>query len=153
MSKLETQALIETLLANSTDGSIEAQMLRPKLMRQLYNTLGEPSQDDYPDVFLTTSACGFSKMEGYTTVVPVSSADAMRAHNTTPVLYHISRPSQTKTAIIERYLRDNWSITVQAYNVMCSKYVPHPRYEHVWVFFYVSRNCAKYRYVLESPDE
>ena len=54
-----------------------------------------------------------------------------------------------KMEIVEDYTRAGWHCRVQAYNVMCNKFVKHPKIDNLWVGFYSSRDCNKYEYVIE----
>ena len=76
----------------------------------------------------------------------------MKAHNRTPTLWRIKSASITKVKIVEEYTREGWTCDVGGFNVECMKYVKHPRYKNIWVKFYVSRDCARYEYVLEKHD-
>lgn len=136
----------DELMKLANDTSIEATLLTRKLTRKLYKELGEPTRDDFPDAF--KHAGSFERMRGYTCHISTLTPEYMRSYNSMPPVWQISHPSDTKLRIVDEYTRDGWSVTVQAYNVMCSMYIRHPRYTNVAVKFYVSRDCAKYEYVL-----
>ena len=131
--------------------SMEKQIAMPRLIRQLYKELGEPDVNDYP---IIAKRIRYAKrMPGYTKWLDVKNEREMRWHNTSPVDYHIDRPSETKRNIIDSYYSDDWHITVHAYNVLCSRYEKHKDFDNVAVYFYVSRDCEKYEYVIVRDEE
>ena len=76
----------------------------------------------------------------------------MKMYNSDPTVWNVERPSRTKMEIVEEYTRAGWHCRVQAYNVMCTKYVKHPKIDNIWVEFYSSRDCNKYEYVIELGE-
>lgn len=150
--KLEIQALIKSLKELRFDTTIEKELLQKKLTRQLYSLVGEPKEEDFPDEYKIAGRC-WKKRTGYTTWIGVMSKDAMRRENNEPTDWHIERASGTKMRIVDEYTRAGWHCRVQAYNVMCHKYVKHPHIENLWVCFYSSRDCNKYEYVLELGED
>ena len=145
--KLEVMTLVNALTGLAGQSTMESNLLVRKHMRQLYRLLGKPQQEDFPDEF--NFSTWWKEERGYTTYVPMLYATQMRAANDEETDFRIKRPSLTKLRIIERYARHGWHSTVYAQNVICSKYVPHPRYPGIWVRFVVSRDTARYSYILE----
>lgn len=140
---------IATILKKEADNeTIEGQLLKPKLIRELYKQLGEPKEEDFPDEYKTAGRY-WKKVNGYTKDIGTFSKEFMNACNNTRTDWCIQRASSTKISIVEDYTRAGWHCQVQAYNVLCSKYVPHPKYKNIWVYFYSSRNCNKYEYIIE----
>lgn len=132
-------------------GTIEGELLKKQLIRELYKRLGTPTEEDFPDEYKIAGR-GWKKQSGFTKWMGVMCEDTMKAQNNEPTNWHIKRPSPTKLRIVDEYTRAGWSCTVQAYNVMCYKYVKHPRYKNIWVCFYSSRDCNKYEYVIELGE-
>lgn len=143
--------IADTLMTLANDTSMEATLLTRKLTRNLYKELGSPTKDDFPDAY-KHAGC-WRKHAGYTTSINTVTTDEMHTHNNAPTRYCIKRPSETKQRIVETYTRDGWNVTVQAYNVMCTRYIRHPKYDNLAVRFYVSRDCAKYSYVIVTDEE
>ena len=142
--------LRDILIEQSTNNTMEGQLLRPKYIRMLYKQLGDPQKEDFPSEF--KHAWRYTKMPRYTLGIAIMSPENMTAANKAPTQWRIQRASMTKVNIVEDYTRDGWSCEVQAYNVLCEKYVKHPKYEGIWVRFYNSRDCARYEYILEMPE-
>lgn len=140
----------DILIEQLDNNTMEGELLRPKYIRMLYKQLGDPKKSDFIDEF--KHAYRFVKMAGYTKYIGIMTKSAMEAQNKAPTIWRIQRASMTKVNIVEDYTRDGWSCEVQAYNVLCNKYVKHPKYEGIWVRFYSSRDCAKYEYILEMPE-
>lgn len=150
--QLEVQALIENIKKENENTTIEGELLRKRMIRQLYKLVGEPTEEDFPEEFKIAGRC-WKKFEGYTTGISILSENIMLIENAKPTGWGIARPSQTKREIVEKYTRAGWWCRVEAYNVMCSKYVKHPRYDNLWVEFYSSRDCNKYGLVIEREEE
>lgn len=150
--QLEIQALIENIKNENGNETIEGELLKKKMIRQLYKLVGEPKEEDFPGEFKTAGRC-WKKREGYTTMIGIRTERGMKNYNSWDTEWNIERPSRTKVEIVEEYVRAGWHCRVQAYNVMCSKYVKHPRYDNLWVDFYSSRDCNKYEYVIELEEE
>lgn len=145
---LEIQALISTLKDLRANDKLEGELLRKKLTRQLYTLLGVPSKEDFPDIY-ATAGWGWKKHAGYTKYMDFMPEDAMLILNSEKTDWQIDRASMTKVRIVDEYVRAGWHCRVQAYNVICTKYVKHPRIDNLWVEFYSSRDCNKYEYVIE----
>ena len=95
----------------------------------------------------------FEKGRGYTKDIQIIGSEAhIKAYNTSPNMWHIKKASGTKMGIVENYNRNNWTSQVQAYNVICTKYVKHPHYKNLAVFFYSSRDVNRYEYVIIERD-
>ena len=127
--------------------TIEGQLLMPKLIRELYKQVGEIKEEDFPSIFETAGRC-WKKGKGYTTYITVLTKRCMEDDNHSSTRWRVQRPSQTKLQIVDRYVRDGWSCEVQSYNVICRKYMPHPKYKDIWVRFYSSRDCNRYELVI-----
>lgn len=147
--QLEIQALIENIKKENGNATIEGELLRSKMIRQLYKLVGEPTEEDFPEEFETAQCCGWSKHNGYTTYIAMEYARNLEIRNAWDTEWYVQRPSRTKIEIVERYVKAGWHCRVQAYNVMCTKCVKHPRYDNLWVEFYSSRDCNKYELVIE----
>ena len=128
--------------------TIEGELLKKKFIRELYKQIGEPTKAEFPSEF--KYAGYYKKVDGYTTGMAYLTKERMNAENRKPTIWCINRPSQTKINIERSYSRDGWSCTVQAYNVICVKYVKHPRYDNIWVRFRNTRDCATYEYIIED---
>lgn len=147
-NKLELQTVIKTLKDLRYNDKMEGKLLERKLIRQLYKMVGEPKEEDFPEEFKVAGGY-WKKREGYTNGISILMEDTMLYENAKPTNWHIERPSRTKMEIVEEYTRAGWNCSVQAYNVMCHKYVKHPKIDNLWVEFYSSRDCNKYEYVIE----
>jgi hypothetical protein len=145
--------LVDFLKRENKNETIEGQLLKKKLIRELYNKIGIPEEKDFPDIY-KTAGCGWKKIQGYTNDILIKDKYRMECFNNMATNWCISRASATKIRIVEEYTRAGWHCTVQSYNVMCGKYVQHPKYKNIWVYFYSSRDCNKYEYIiLEDEDE
>ena len=150
-NKFTVPEIVEFLRKEAKNETIEGKLLRTKLIRELYKQLGDPKEEDFPDEY-KTAGWGWKKIPGYTNDIGVYTARHMEIENGAPTRWRINRASYTKIQIVEEYTRAGWSCDVQAYNVMCNKYVKHPKYKNVWVRFYSSRDCNKYEYVIEEDE-
>lgn len=147
--QLEIQALIENIKNENENETIEGELLKKKMIRQLYKLVGEPKEEDFPEEFKVAGGY-WKKRQGYTTGISMLRENTMLIENSQPTDWRIERPSRTKMEIVEEYTRAGWWCRVGAYNVFCAKYVKHPRYDNLWVEFYSSRDCNKYEYVIEE---
>ena len=143
--------IIDKLVNDLQEETIEKQLLRPKLIRELYKQLGEPKEEDFPNEYKIAGRC-WKKFSGYTKYLNMRTARMMEIDNGAPTTWRVERPSRTKMEIVEEYNRAGWHCEVQAYNVLCGKYVKHPKFEKIWVYFYSSRDCNKYEYVIETEE-
>lgn len=151
-TKYTVDELADKLTGKANSGNMEAELLKTYYIRELYKQLGDPQKEDFPSEF--KHAYRFVKMAGYTKDIGIMTKSAMEAQNNAPTQWCIKHASMTKMQIVEEYARDGWSCQVQSYNVLCDKYVEHPKHKKIWVRFYCSRDCAKYEYILrEDADE
>ena len=148
---LEIQTLIKNLKDLRFEDTLEKKLLQKRMIRQLYKLVGVPKEEYFPNEYRIAGRC-WTKREGYTTWLGIMNKRTMEIENSAPTEWNIERPSQTKMEIVEEYTRDGWHCRVQAYNVMCYKYVKHPKIENLWVCFYSSRDCNKYEYVIELDE-
>ena len=148
-NKFTVEEIAKILRDEANNETIEGQLLKPKLIRELYKQLGEPKEEDFPNEYKVAGRY-WKKREGYTTYFEVMHNYTMKSKNRSATEWNIARPSRTKMEIVEEYTRAGWHCRVQAYNVMCYKYVPHPKYKNIWVCFYSSRDCNKYEYIIEK---
>ena len=143
----EVEEIVDFLKKENENATIEGQLIKKQLIRMLYKKLGDPEEKDFPEEYKIAGRC-WKKVQGYTQDIEIHSKTYMKDENRAPTRWNIQRPSPTKVSIVEDYTRAGWSCEVQAYNVMCSKYVEHQKYKNVWVKFYSSRDCNKYEYVI-----
>lgn len=141
--------IVKMLMDESENHTMEGQLIKPKLIRELYKQLGDPTEEDFKSEYEIAGRC-WKKMAGYTKDIDISTERIMNNENNASTVWYINRASMTKVNIVERYTRAGWSCAVQSYNVLCTKYVKHPRYKNIWVRFYSSRDCNKYEYVIET---
>ena len=149
--KHSMEQIIDKLVNDLQEETIEKQLLRPKLIRELYKQLGDPTQEDFPEIYETAGG-GWKREKGYTTFFFREPVEEMKRFCNQPTDWRIKKPSQTKLEIVDRYSRAGWYCRVEAYNVACVKYAKHPRYDKIWVHFYSGRDCNKYYYVIERED-
>lgn len=147
--KLELQTVIQALKNEQGNDTIEGYLLRRKLIKNLYALAGEPEECDFPEEY-NIAGYGWKKHAGYTGDIDIMTEYEMRSNNALATDWHIERPSLFKREIVERYKEAGWSCTVYAMNVICTKYVKHPHIDNLWVEFYSSRDCNRYRYVIED---
>ena len=148
-STFTVDEIVTFLKDEAENETIEGQLLRRQLIRKLYKQIGEPREEDFPEECKIAGSY-WNKMSGYTNDIKIMTARNMEMENNSPTLWRITYPSPTKRELEDEYTRAGWSCEVQAYNVLCEKYVKHPRYENIWVRFYSSRDCNKYEYVIET---
>lgn len=150
-NKIEIETLVRNIVKVQEDKEhiMERELLTRKMMRQLYKELGDPNPADYEGV--GKYSYRVNKVSGYTKWPNINTEDQLE-YMGGDVTYHISRPSETKQRIVENYTRDGWSCDVQAYNVLCDKYVKHKDYDNIWIRFISTRDCSKYEYVLVKED-
>lgn len=150
-NKIEIETLVRNIVKvqNDKEHEMERELLTRKMLRQLYKELGDPNPEDYEGV--GKYLYSVSKVSGYTKFPIIKTEDQLEYING-DIEYHISRPSETKRQIVENYLRDGWSCSVLAYNVLCDKYMKHKDYDNIWIRFISTRDCSKYEYVLVRED-
>lgn len=150
--KFTVEEIIDVLLKEHDNETIEGQLLKPKLIRELYKQLDTPSEEDFGED-MKPAGTYWDKFPGYTKDVQIiDSEEHIKAYNASPNLWHINKASGTKVRIVENYNDNGWHATIHAYNVICTKYVKHPRYKNLAVFFYSSRDVNRYEYVLMERD-
>lgn len=141
---------IVTFLKNEAENeTIEGQLIRRKLIRELYKQLGSPTEEDFGKE-MEPAGTYWEKFAGYTTNIEVMSETKMKEHNNEPTYWQISYPSATKKAIVRRYKEKGWHCNVGPYVVSCYKFVKHPKYENLWVMFRSTRDNNKYEYIIED---
>lgn len=157
-NKLEKQIAIDKIveqlveIENSKETKIEYEIAKPKLIRELYKVVGEPTQELFPEEFNVAGGC-WKKHSGYTTFINIFEGDKLLKKdfirkNNDNVEYRIKRPSQRKLDIAKDYMKNSWSVEYQAFNVICTKIVQHPLYKDILVNFYSSRDCNKYSLIV-----
>lgn len=148
-TKMETQEIINFLRKEANNETIEGQLLQRQLIRALYKQVEAPGEKNFPDE-CELAGDYWNKQRGYTTYIEMQTKRFMELDNNTSTRWCIKRPSIIKVEIVEDYTRAGWSCVVQAHNVICTKYVKHPKYDGLWVKFYSSRDCNKYELVIEE---
>lgn len=151
-TKFTVEELINLLRDEEENATIEGQLLRKTFIRELYKKLGNPKEEDFPNEFKIAGRY-WKKFGGYTLGIDVISANKMMMENRERTYWRINKASMTKVNIVEDYTRDGWHCEVQSYNVICRKFAKHPRYKNLWVYFYSSRDCNKYEYVIERKEK
>lgn len=152
-NKIEIETLVRNIVKtqDTIEHIMEKDLLTRKMMRQLYKELGDPDPADYKGVgeFLYR----VNKVSGYTKWVPIRTESELEVlKRGGHIECRIKRPSETKMAIVDRYINADWHCDVQAYNVSCHKYLPHKDYGNIWIHFISTRDCSKYEYVLVKED-
>lgn len=147
--KFTVEEITEFLRKERDNETIEGQLLKRKLIRELYKQLGTPSAEDFWKE-MEPAGTYWYKRAGYTTDIEIMTESHMNACNHEPTNWHIKYPSDTKKEIVRRYEEKGWSCSVGAYVVSCIKFVKHPKYENIWVLFLSTRDCNKYEYVIEK---
>lgn len=153
-TKFTVEELVDILIKEHENETIEGQMLKPKYIRELYKQLGRPTKEDFGKE-MEPAGTYWEKVRGYTTYIDfVRDKGYIKQYNNSPNDWHIKKASDAKERIIEKYNRNNWHAQIQAFNVICTKYVQHPKHKDILVFFYASRDCNKYEYVIvRNKDE
>lgn len=146
---MSAEEIIDTLKKERDNPTIEGQLLRTQLIKQLYKQIGDPHKEDFPHE-CETAGDYWKKFPGYTKDISYRTERYMEIENNIPTKWHIQRASMTKVNIVDIYVRAGWSCEVYAYNVTCQKFVKHPRYKNLWVKFYSTRDLNRYEYVIEA---
>lgn len=134
-------------LADAIRGkSMECELLQTYYTRELYKQLGAPTEEDFPSEF--RHARYWDKFPGWTKNIEMHDKGWMEGENNDRTAWFIQRASMTKVNIVEDYTRDGWHCEVHAYNVLCTKYVQHPKHKNIWVKFYSTRDVSRYAYVV-----
>ena len=150
-TKLTIEEIVKFVKDEAKNETIEGQLIKKQLARELYKQLGVPKEEDFRDIY-AIAGWGWKTIRGYTNEIETETEQWMKDQNRAFTRWCVERPSRTKCEIVDEYTRAGWSCVVQAYNVMCEKYVPHPKYKDVWVRFYSSRDCNKYEYIIERDE-
>lgn len=150
-TKFTVEEIVKFLRDEEDNETIEGQLLRTKLIRELYKQLGDPSKEDFGKD-MEPAGTYWKKRAGYTTDIRICKEYFMNNINNAPTNWCVKRPSQIKINIVEDYRRNGWHSTVQSYNVICTKYVKHPKYKDIWVMFYSTRDCNNYEYVIADGE-
>ena len=147
--KFTVPEIVEFLRKEAENETIEGQLLRTKLIRELYKQLGAPTKEDF-EKDMEPAGTYWTKENGYTTSIGIMTANHMDYCNKQATNWQIRYPSSTKCAIVKKYEEKGWSCNVGPYIVSCMKFVKHPKYEGVWVCFRSTRDHNKYEYIIEK---
>lgn len=148
-TKFTVEEIVKFLRDEEDNETIEGQLLRTKLIRELYKQLGDPKEEDFGKD-MEPAGTYFGKEKGYTTSIEVMTASHMDYCNKQEANWQIKYPSQIKRQIVREYENKGWSCDVGPYVVSCMKFVKHPKYEGVWVCFRSTRDYNKYQYIIEK---
>lgn len=148
-TKFTVEEIVKFLRDEEENETIEGQLLRTKLIRELYKLLGDPKEEDFGKD-MEPAGTYFGKEKGYTTSIEIMTASHMEYCNKQETNWQITYPSDTKKAIEKNYRNKGWSCSVGPYIVSCMKFVKHPKYEGVWVCFRSTRDHNKYQYIIEK---
>lgn len=148
-NKFTVPEIVEFLRKEVENETIEGQLLRTKLIRELYKQLGDPKKEDF-EKDMEPAGTYWIKENGYTTNIEVLTANHMDYCNKQATNWLITYPSATKREIVRAYEEKGWSCSVGPYVVSCIKFVKHPKHEGVWVCFRSTRDHNKYQYIIEK---
>ena len=148
-TKFTVGQIVDFLRKEEDNETIEGQLIRTKLIRELYKQLGAPKEEDFGEE-MEPAGTYFAKENGYTTNIEIMEASHMNACNREATNWQIKYPSDTKCAIVRRYEDKGWHCSVGPYVVSCTKFVKHPKHEGIWVCFRSTRDCNKYQYIIEA---
>ena len=152
---MKTKYTVDELADKLTDAangkSMEAELLKTYYIRELYKQLGDPTEKDFPSEF--KHACRWDKFPGWTKDIQMQDKEYMEWANNDSTTWCIKRASMTKVNIVEDYTRDGWHCEVHAFNVLCTKYVQHPKHKNIWVKFYSTRDVSRYAYVILDKEK
>lgn len=148
-TKFTVEEIVKFLRDEEDNETIEGQLLRTKLIRELYKQLGDPKREDFEEE-MEPAGTYWTKETGYTTSIEVMTASHMNACNKEETNWQITYPSDTKCAIVRKYEDKGWHCSVGPYVVSCMKFAKHPKYEGVWVCFRSTRDHNKYQYIIEK---
>ena len=150
-TKFTVEEIVKFLRDEEENETIEGELLRTKLIRELYKQLGEPKEEDFGEE-MEPAGTYWIKENGYTTNIGIMTENYMGYCNRQATDWQISYPSNIKKAIVKKYEEKGWSCSVGPYVVSCIKFVKHPKYEGVWVCFRSTRDHNKYQYVIEKKE-
>lgn len=148
-TKFTVPEIVEFLRKEADNETIEGQLLRTKLIRELYKQLGDPQREDF-EKDMEPAGTYWAKENGYTTYIEIMTESHMNACNKEETNWQITYPSATKKAIEKEYRDKGWSCSVGPYVVSCTKFVKHPKHEGIWVCFRSTRDCNRYQYIIEK---
>ena len=148
-TKFTVEEIVKFLRDEEENETIEGQLLRTKLIRELYKQLGDPSREDFEEE-MEPAGTYWEKENGYTTYIEIMAESHMNACNRERTNWHIKYPSDTKCGIVRKYEDKGWHCSVGPYVVSCTKFVKHPKHEGVWVLFRSTRDCNRYQYIIEK---
>lgn len=147
-NKFTIEEIVTFLKKESENATIEGQLLRKKMIRELYKQLGTPKEEDFGKE-MEPAGTYWTKENGYTTNIEIMTENHMEYCNRQATNWQITYPSATKIQIVKKYEEKGWSCSVGPYVVSCMKFVKHPKHEGVWVRFRSTRDHNKYEYVIE----
>ena len=147
--KFTVPEIVEFLRKEEENKTIEGQLLRTKLIRELYKQLGDPKEEDFGKD-MEPAGTYWTKETGYTTSIEIMTASHMEHCNKLETNWQIKYPSDTKRSIERKYKDKGWSCSVGPYIVSCMKFVKHPKHEGIWVCFRSTRDHNKYQYIIEK---
>lgn len=148
-TKFTVEEIVKFLRDEEENETIEGQLLRTKLIRELYKQLGVPKEEDFGKD-MEPAGTWWAKEDGYTKNIEIMGASHMDACNREETRWQITYPSYTKKVIERRYRDKGWHCSVGPYVVSCTKFVKHPKYENIWVLFRSTRDCNRYQYIIEK---
>ena len=148
-TKFTVEEIVEFLRKEEYNETIEGQLLRTKLIRELYKQLGTPTEEDFGKD-MEPAGTYWAKENGYTTDIEIMTESHMNACNKERTNWNITYPSDTKCAIVRRYEDKGWHCSVGPYVVSCTKFVKHPKHEGIWVCFRSTRDVNRYQYIIEK---
>lgn len=144
--------IVKFLMDEHDNETIEGTLIKRKLIRELYKQLGDPAKEDF-EKETYPAGTWWGRFPGYTTDIQfIRDAGYIKQYNNAPNDWHIKKASDIKQRIVRNYNDNGWHATIQSHNVLCGKYVKHPRYKHLAVYFYSTRDCNKYEYVIIRED-
>lgn len=148
-TKFTVEEIVKFLRDEEDNETIEGQLLRTKLIRELYKQLGDPKAEDFGEE-MEPAGTYWTKENGYTTNIEIMTAHHMEYCNKQGTNWQITYPSETKKEIVRRYEDKGWSCSVGPYVVTCIKFVKHPKHEGIWVRLRSTRDVNKYEYIIEK---
>lgn len=151
-TKFTVEEIVKFLRDEEDSETIEGQLLRTKMIRELYKQLGDPKEEDFGKD-MEPAGTYWTKETGYTTSIEVMTANHMEYCNKQETNWQITYPSDTKCSIERNYRDKGWSCSVGPYVVSCMKFVKHPKYEGIWVCFRSTRDNNKYQYIIEKKED
>ena len=148
-TKFTVEEIVKFLRDEEENETIEGQLLRTKLIRELYKQLGDPKEEDFGED-MEPAGTYWAKENGYTTDIEILTESHMNALNREATNWQITYPSDTKRSIVRRYEDKGWHCSVGPYIVSCIKFVKHPKHEGVCVCFRSTRDVNRYQYIIEK---